>query len=403
MQRYVTMTLGIAALTTGCTSQRPLEPASREQPTADITSVLSPYSPPADLGTLGGSTSLANAINNRDDIVGESKLATGETHAFLYSGGAMQDLGTLGGDYSSGADVNSTGQVAGISRTADGVLHAFRWDGATMVDLGPASSGPVSMNDDGKVMWTGINENAATHAFVWDGSVHDLGTLGGSWSQAQALSEVGWVAGVSEVAPGSGLVHAFLWDGEAMTDLESMGTPGVAAFNSAGQAAGAYSTSFSPGPASQHAILWDGGRMSDLGYLPGDQNAFAVAINDSGQVAGNSYTDIGYTDSHPFRWQAGVMIPLNPTYRNQGNVSEQAVAMNGSGVVAGKRYEFLNGGRYHAMIWDNGMVWDLGTLTPDSTQASSWATAINDRGTVAGQSNGRAVIWRRSNVLAVAP
>src|SRR5262245_19349150 len=49
-----------------------------------------------DLGTLGGSTSSANDINDGGQIVGAATIATGDEHAFCWDNGAMIDLGTLG-------------------------------------------------------------------------------------------------------------------------------------------------------------------------------------------------------------------------------------------------------------------------------------------------------------------
>jgi probable HAF family extracellular repeat protein len=54
-----------------------------------------------DLGTLGGSTSHANGINERGQIVGNSETTTGERHPFLWEEGTMIDLGTLGGPQNS--------------------------------------------------------------------------------------------------------------------------------------------------------------------------------------------------------------------------------------------------------------------------------------------------------------
>jgi len=51
-----------------------------------------------DIGTLGGQSSVANAINNNGQVVGYSQvLIAGHNHAFLWQEGQMIDLDTLGG------------------------------------------------------------------------------------------------------------------------------------------------------------------------------------------------------------------------------------------------------------------------------------------------------------------
>ena len=71
-----------------------------------------------DLGTLGGATSLAFGHNDRGQIVGRSRTANGEQHAFVYDQGVMQDFGTLGGDLSTARAINSQGWIVGGSRLA---------------------------------------------------------------------------------------------------------------------------------------------------------------------------------------------------------------------------------------------------------------------------------------------
>ena len=71
---------------------------------------------PIDLGTLGGSNSYAQALNDRGQVVGFSNLAGDpwSYHAFSWtSGDGMIDLGTLGGGSSIAYAVNDLGQVVG--------------------------------------------------------------------------------------------------------------------------------------------------------------------------------------------------------------------------------------------------------------------------------------------------
>ena len=99
------------------------------------------------LGTLGGDTSRAWAINDSGIIAGYSQNAPGDNHAFIYNDLAgMVDLGTLGGSESFAYDINELGHVVGMSRVAGGEKHAFIWDGIGMTDLNnllPAGSGWV--------------------------------------------------------------------------------------------------------------------------------------------------------------------------------------------------------------------------------------------------------------------
>ena len=52
----------------------------------------------------------------------------------------------------------------------------------------------------------------------------DLGTLGGTFSQGLAINASGQVTGISDTAD-DGAVHAFLWDGTTMQDLNALIDP----------------------------------------------------------------------------------------------------------------------------------------------------------------------------------
>src|SRR5262245_1369847 len=91
-----------------------------------------------DLGTLGGPTSRGYGINASGKIVGDSQITGGAVttfHAFHYTGtpgvdGVMTDLGTLGGTISAANAINNAGQIAGASQLAGSSdYHAFRYTG----------------------------------------------------------------------------------------------------------------------------------------------------------------------------------------------------------------------------------------------------------------------------------
>ncbi len=119
-----------------------------------------------DLGTLGGSSGNATAINDRGEIVGWADTANNASgHAFLYRNGKMIDLGTLPGDASSNASgINSAGQIVGSSSPQSGPSRGFLYAGGVMKDLNqllvPGSGWtvtiPFAINNLGQILAYGI-------------------------------------------------------------------------------------------------------------------------------------------------------------------------------------------------------------------------------------------------------
>src|SRR5439155_24204471 len=90
---------------------------------AGVARVAAATPAPIDLGTLGGSSSLARAVNDGGEVVGTAQIrGNEETHAFSWTTeGGMLDLGTLGSPgglaSSYAVAVNTGGQVVGYSET----------------------------------------------------------------------------------------------------------------------------------------------------------------------------------------------------------------------------------------------------------------------------------------------
>jgi probable HAF family extracellular repeat protein len=97
-------------------------------------------SPIQDLGTLGGSQSIARALNESGQVVGESGTAQrNHSHAFVWlnNGTPLKDLGNFGGPDSWAFDINFSGQVTGMASFPHGPYHAYIWrnDGTNIHDL----------------------------------------------------------------------------------------------------------------------------------------------------------------------------------------------------------------------------------------------------------------------------
>ena len=236
--------------------------------------------------------------------------------------------------------------------------------------LGGSFTFARDINDLGQVV--GVSETALGefHAFLWvDSVMSDLGTLGGDFSFARGINNLGQVVGSSDTA--SGELHAFLWFEGTMIDLGSLGgaVSFAEAINDLGQVVGVSETGSGEG----HAFLWDGGTMTDLATL-GSTFSFAEDINDLGQVVGDSETGSG--EGHAFLWFEGTMTDLGTL----GGAFSFAGGINSLGQVVGGSETSPDG--LHAFLWFEGTMGDLGTLGG----TFSFATDINSLGQVVGGS-----------------
>ena len=321
-------------------------------------------------------------------------------------------MGTLGGTHSFSLGINNRGQVDGFSLlTGDNSGHAVLWSRGELIDLGSLQGGPLSTNnetnpnDRGEVSGLSYTqtpdpngEDFCTYGypliclpFVWQkGVMTALPLLGGNNGYAGGINNRGQVVGVSETPNfdpcsfGFLQVEPVIWDDRNVRELplfpgDSIGSAG--AINDAGQAVGATGCLATN---SVRAVQWPNGPngpVIDLGNLGGGGFNIPFAINNKGQVVGQSTLaeNIVY---HAFLWQDGVMTDLGTL---PGFNFSLANGLNNRGQVVG--FSNINGTDDTAVaaLWENGTVTDLNTLIPrNSLLFLTEALGINDRGEIAG-------------------
>jgi probable HAF family extracellular repeat protein len=180
-----------------------------------------------DLGTLGGTCTLATDLNDRGQIVGSSNLLGDQSsHAFLWENGLMHDLGgSLGGSFTGAFAVNQSGQAVGFATTLPGIFpfHATLWKRVgQLTDLGVLGTDECSyassINERTQIVGGSVSsctaEEPISRAFLWeDDSIFDLNALIPAGStlhleNTQTINNRGEIAGFGSDAAGN--QHAFV-------------------------------------------------------------------------------------------------------------------------------------------------------------------------------------------------
>jgi len=271
-------------------------------------------------------------------------------------------------------------------------------------------------------LWAATGESFAAY------SIQDLGTLGGSRSQAWSVSSSGIVVGFRVINntsqaflweggamrdlgpdlmwandvnprgqvvgggyPPEGSQHSYLWEDGVTTVLPTLGgsTNRVHAISDRGEVVG---ESTLPGPYyAYRAYLWRAGEIHDLGTLGG--NSSASGINNRGEVVGHYFT----ADRHnrACLWRLGDIVDIGTL----GGFGSYAADINNLGMIVGNSQTAT--GETHAFLWQDGVMTDLGTLGGHESGASG----INDRGQIVGVSTTaepttvHAVLWENGATI----
>jgi uncharacterized membrane protein len=203
----------------------------------------------------------------------------------------------------------------------------------SVINLGPEAAAAALLNERGQAAFGSFNGGGITNGFFDGDRVHDIGSLGGSYTLIHGLNKQGVVVGESEDSEQFSNILAFAW------------------------------------------TLGGGMRA-----LPGTTVSSARAVNDRNQIVGQRPAP-GIT-ARAVRWNPdGTVTPLGPLPLSLS----EADAINRQGLSAG--YADVAGGAIHAMLWDRaGNQTDLGTL--GGTLA--FGERINERNEVAGESDNAA-------------
>jgi probable HAF family extracellular repeat protein len=359
------------------------------------------------------------------------------------------DVGTFGGPNTylsyplpGEVQINRHGLVVGVADTPNSdpynpnclvdcyLVHAFQWQDGVLSDLGTLpganNSYAFSSNDHGQIV--GVSENGAidpltgfpeVEGVLWsNGGIIDLGTLGGNGSFAGTVNKQGQVVGaalnsvpdsfggslaIGPFFPVATQLHAFVWENGVMRDLGTLGGPDSEAqyVNESGQIAGQSFIDSTPNPPitapacstsgipTEHPFLWQDGFI-DLGSL-GGTCGYANWLNNNGQVVG-TMTLAGDATNHAFLWKRGKLIDLGTL---GGNNSEAWFA-NDAGDVVGRADFSPASVLHHAFLWSHGVMKDLGT--PDGRPKST-AMAINSTEQVVGDSNNFGWLWENGSIV----
>lgn len=303
----------------------------------------------------------------------------------------IKDLGILPGTKDSIADaINNKGQIVGTSQilswAADGktpVSHAFLWQNGRMTEITiPGKDQDIlftDISDSGRIL-IGTNSNSFIVQGVMAKKIEGL--PGYPIVVAAAINNRGDVVGRCENA--KGLTVPFIRRNGIMKALptppESHNVYGMA-LNERGQAAGTVEEF----ETATFCLLWEDGKMRSLG---GAAHFSIVAdISEDGTIVGEHYSE---GDDQAFVLRNGRQTFLKAP---KGLRPDSAQCINSKGVIAGACTTEKQ--ERQAVAWDSDGV---PHLLASLGGTESWANDINDAGVIVGVSedkdgNYRAVMW----------
>jgi len=216
--------------------------------------------------------------------------------------------------------------------------------------LGGSDSNALAIIENAQVVGSAFNAQGFRRAYLWEeGAMIDLGVIPGTTtSEAWGINNLGVVA-VNSSPTGFGKV--FLWENDVKTEITTpLGSKSIFDIKGAGQIVGQYGNTMGE----SHACLWEpDGTFIDLGTLGGTYS-IAWEINENAVVPGSSFSPLG---ERAFHWAGGTMTDIGTL----GGTHSEGYCINDSGHIVG-RAQPEGTKNYNAFLWQSGQMTNVGAL-----------------------------------------
>lgn len=283
-------------------------------------------------GDYPNSGTVALSINDAGMVAG-SAGAGGMNSAFTWQDGQFSWLAPRTQEWKANS-INNQGTVVGSTRVGS-TESAVVWQNNTAQVVAQGSNAWLgSINNAGTAVGSmKASPSDHTQAIIWqNNSLSTLPSIAGATnSYATGINDAGVVIGLSFVP---GTTVAWIWqDGQTQPlTLDGATLTNVTAINNQGDIVGARSGQF---------VLWRQGQSTLLESLPGNGAAAPYALNEKGQVVGESYgtvDDLGIPWARATLWENGQAYNLNDLVVNslEGGTLQYAFDINEKGQITGR-------------------------------------------------------------------